>query len=93
MAHLRKARIRLRRAGGACVPPDNRLQLTPGSSLRSRTFLYTVGGRFTLFLSQILFMPAEKLLLEGSKFTANVDYQRGGSGEWLVVESSESPVK
>ena len=46
-----------------------------------RILLYTAGDVFTLFLDQVLWMPAE-LLMNGTKYTATVDYERDGTNGW-----------
>lgn len=40
-----------------------------------RIILYTAGDVFTLFLSQVLWMPAE-LLMDGTDYYTTVDYER-----------------
>jgi hypothetical protein len=53
-----------------------------------RILLYTAGDVFTLFLDQVLWMPAE-LLMNGTKYTATVDYERNGSRRWIAQQMVE----
>lgn len=57
-----------------------------------RVFLYTAGDLFTLFLSQVIFMPTEHLLLKASEYRASVDYEPDGEGMWRVNHVTESEV-
>lgn len=56
----------------------------------SRTFLYTVGDLFTLFLTQLVFVPAEALMLEAATYRADVVYEQDGQGVWRVHEATET---
>ena len=63
-----------------------------GWSKAGRVILYTAGDLVTLFLSQIIWMPAEKLMLDASKYQASVDYERGHTGKWRIQQATESKV-
>jgi hypothetical protein len=54
-----------------------------------RIVLYTAGDVFTLFLSQILFMPFETVL-EGTQYRTSVDYQLFTDGTWRVQDFTET---
>lgn len=58
-----------------------------------RTFLYTIGDLFTLFLTQLIFVPAEALALEAVDYRAYVKYAADDSGRWRVVEIEETPIE
>lgn len=53
-----------------------------------RVLLYTAGDVFTLFLSQLIWMPAE-LLLDGTDYNAFVEYQRSADGRWIAARVTE----
>ena len=57
------------------------------ASKATRMFLYTAGDLFTIFLDQVIWMPLE-LAFKGKKYTAHVNYQRGGD-QWLVHKFEE----
>jgi len=65
------------------------LNSTAGKSIR--ILLYTAGDVFTLFLSQVLWIPAE-LLLDGTKYTATVDYKKNGSRRWSAQRMVEQEI-
>ena len=55
----------------------------------ARILLYTGGDVFTLFLSQVIWIPAE-LLLDGTEYQATVDYERRASdGRWVAAQIVE----
>jgi hypothetical protein len=60
------------------------------SSKVGRIVLYTAGDVFTLFLSQILFMPIETVFA-GMQYRASVDYQLYTDGTWRVQDFTEAP--
>lgn len=64
-----------------------------GWSKAGRVVIYTAGDLFTLFLTQLLWMPSEKLMLDASKYQASVDYERGSDGRWRVTEATEAEVE
>jgi len=64
-----------------------------GWSKAGRVVIYTAGDVFTLFLTQLLWMPAEKLMLKSSKYQASVDYQRGHDGKWRITQATEAEVR
>ena len=55
-----------------------------------RIVLYTAGDLFTLFLSQILWMPMETLIT-GTQYRADVDYRLYTDGTWRVQDFAEAP--
>lgn len=55
----------------------------------ARIVLYTAGDFFTLFLSQLLFMPSE-LLLKGSDYMAVVEYEPGAGETWVAGRITET---
>ena len=55
----------------------------------ARIVLYTAGDFFTLFLSQLLFMPAE-LLMKGTDYMAVVEYEPGSSQAWIAGRITET---
>jgi hypothetical protein len=54
-----------------------------------RILLYTAGDVFTLFISQILFMPIETVAFAGTQYRTNVDYQLYTDGTWRVRDFAE----
>ncbi len=56
----------------------------------ARIVLYTAGDVFTLFLSQILFMPMETLI-QGTRYRTTVDYQLFTDATWRVQDFVETP--
>jgi len=55
-----------------------------------RVILYTAGDVFTLFLDQVLWMPAE-LLMDGTDYSANVEYQqRSSDRQWIATRITET---
>jgi hypothetical protein len=62
-----------------------------GKSLR--ILAYTVGDLFTLFLSQVIWMPLE-LAISGKEYTASVDFTRRLEDEkWVVRAWTETDMK
>ncbi len=55
-----------------------------------RVLLYTFGDVTTLFLSQILFRPAETLLA-ATQYRTRVNYQLYTDGSWRVKDFTETP--
>ena len=55
----------------------------------ARIVLYTAADFFTVFLSQVLFMPIETAL-EGTRYRARVDYQLYTDGTWRVQDFNEA---
>jgi hypothetical protein len=51
----------------------------------ARIVLYTVGDLFTVFLTQIIWLPAE-LLCEGTQYHASVEYHRRPMDQTWVVQ-------
>jgi hypothetical protein len=63
-----------------------------GISKVGRTVLYTVGDVLTLFLTQLIWMPTEALLLDATKRQASIDYERGYDGRWRATGVTDSEV-
>ena len=62
-------------------------------SKTGRVLVYTAGDVFTLFLSQVIWMPLE-LAFEGKEYIATVDYERkDGTGRWVATRIEESNTK
>jgi hypothetical protein len=57
-----------------------------------RILLYTAGDVFTLFLDQVLWIPAE-LLMDGTKYSATVEYERSGSRRWVAERMIEQEME
>ncbi|NIR43051.1 MAG: hypothetical protein GWN54_02245, partial [Gammaproteobacteria bacterium] len=56
----------------------------------ARILLYTAGDVFTAFLTQLIWMPAE-LVLDGTDYSATVDYQRRPTDQqWVAVHIVET---
>jgi hypothetical protein len=56
----------------------------------ARILLYTAGDVFTLFLTQLIWMPAE-LVLDGTDYSATVDYQRRPRDQqWVAAHIVET---
>jgi len=62
---------------------------TAGKAIR--ILLYTAGDVFTLFLDQVLWIPAE-LLMDGTKYSATVDYERNESHRWTAQRMVEQEI-
>jgi len=58
----------------------------------ARVILYTAGDLFTVFLSQIIWMPME-LLMEGDKYSAEVEYVKNQEGKWVVDRAVETQLE
>jgi S1-C subfamily serine protease len=55
-----------------------------------RIVLYTAGDVFTIFLTQILWIPSE-MLLDGTEYSATVEYERRPSdGRWVTLRATET---
>jgi hypothetical protein len=62
----------------------------PALPKAGRVILYTAGDVFTLFLDQVLWMPAE-LLMAATEYSANVEYQqRASDGRWIALRITET---
>lgn len=64
-----------------------------GWSKAGRVVLYTAGDIFTLFLTQLIWMPAEAMLLDATKHQAAVDYERGSDSKWHVTQVAEGETR
>jgi len=62
------------------------------ASKAARILLYTAGDVFTAFLTQVLWMPAE-LLMNGTKYSASVDYARDGGEAWAATRLVQSKLE
>ena len=55
-----------------------------------RILFYTAGDFFTLFVSQVVWMPAE-LLFDGTELAAFVNYVRSPEdGSWIILDAQEA---
>lgn len=57
-------------------------------SKAARVVLYTAGDVFTLFLSQVVWMPME-LAFEPTTYTADVVYAKNDDGRWIAQSVRE----
>jgi len=62
-------------------------------SKAGRAVLYTAGDVFTIFLTQLIWIPTEKFMLEATKFGASVDYARANDGKWHIRQATQSRVQ
>jgi hypothetical protein len=59
----------------------------PGKAFR--ILLYTAGDVFTVFLTQILWIPIE-IVLDGTEYTATVDYVKDDHNRWIASSMVET---
>ena len=64
-----------------------------GGSKFCRVIVYTAGDIFTLWLDQVIWMPAEKFGFAGTDHVVTVEYNKPEDGFWHAADIQDKTLK